>query len=104
MNERPFDCGEQGRRDRLLYWIDHLPYFACSPYLSNHFQGKSLRHSGVYIISVFQQSRISEIKPKRAGELCFFSSSPARFLSFQKGYFSLAPSWKAWPTTSPSLR
>lgn len=50
MNERPFDCGEQGRRDRLLYWIDHLPYFACSPYLSNHFQGKSLRHSGVYII------------------------------------------------------
>lgn len=49
MNERPFDCGEQGRRDRLLYWIDHLPYFACSPYLSDHFQGKSLRHSGVYI-------------------------------------------------------
>ena len=58
MNERPFDCGEQGRRDRayrrfqkkkhmdrLLYWIDHLSYFACSPYLSDHFQGKSLRHS-----------------------------------------------------------
>ena len=97
MNERPFDCGEQGRRnrayrrfqkkkhmDRLLYWIGHLPYFACSPYLSDHFQGKSLWHSGVYIKYPSSNRGQSYLKRKASRASRRFHGMPAKGNHYRK--------------------